>query len=108
MSMHDRAEELRAKADLWPEIEQHLQAAQEDAERFMLRLPIITDHERSFFEWKYRMGEAEHKRDWLDMTRDRLLESIKEEVLDLVLYHAMLRARWVDASYTTDEDPGDE
>ena len=105
MSMRDRADELWAKPDLWPEIEQHLQEAVQDARK---RLRFGWWMDADVLQEKFRLGESEHKRDWLDMDRSALLREIDAELMDLVLYHAMIRSRWVDASYTTDEDPGDE
>ena len=106
MSTRDLAEELRAKPDVWPEVEKHLGVAITDAISAGETVWLWMDTD--MLEAKFRKGEAEHGRDWLNMTQADLKREIEAELLDLVLYHAMLRARWVDASYTTDEDPGDE
>jgi hypothetical protein len=102
----DRADELRGSRDLWPEIEQHLGAALHDAMDVTETawLWMGTD----VLEAKFRKGEAEHGRDWLGMSRADLKREIEAEVLDLVLYHAMQRARWAETSFISDRDTGDE
>ena len=119
MSTHDRANELRMLDDLWPEISQCLYVAAEqakDAARFYeYDLSDYTGPSmRRALEEKFRKGEAEHGRDWLNMSRDQLLEEINAELQDLVLYHAMILARWVDKQpnttrpFITNRGPGDE
>ena len=97
--LHDRADELRALDDLWPEIEKHIDNAAKDAiynvRRFELDLDeYLRPNTRASLEEKFRKGEAEHGRDWLNMTGSELREEIDNELRDLVIYHAMILARW--------------
>jgi hypothetical protein len=102
----DNACQLRQAPDLWPFIEEHIPRAISDAKKtiggaeWSLR---TTD-----LEAKFRRGEAEHGRDWLDMSADQLEDEIRAELLDLVLYHAMVRARWTQPRFLSNRDPGDE
>lgn len=95
--MIDRADELRATSDLWPEISKYLDG-------FMFPDGVL--------EAKFRKGEAEHGRDWLDMTRSDLEHAIEEELMDMIIYRAMVCARWPDEpgapAFLTNRDPGDE
>lgn len=75
----DRANELRNMPDLWPIIRQHL-----GQHRFS----------EDDLEAKFRKGEAQHGRDWLNMTRRQLEREVESEWLDLALYTAMIRARF--------------
>lgn len=102
----DKADELRGMPDLWPAIAAQVGSAYTDAyvsaelSWLWMSLPMLEE--------KFRRGEAEHGRDWLNMTRDQLHAEITAELLDLVLYHAMARARWPRSAVITDRDPGDE
>ena len=78
----DRTDQLRALPDLWREIQPWLVLAAEnaaaDARWFACDLddytgPGIEFHMRR----KFAAGEAEHGRDWLNMTRDQLREWVK-------------------------------
>ena len=40
---------------------------------------------------RYEAGSAEHKDSWEDWDKDRFLREAHEELLDLILYHAMMR-----------------
>lgn len=65
------------------------------------------------FEAKFRAGELEHRRDWLDRPFDWFGEALGEEVLDLVLYCAMRRARFyaprlIVPPFVANRDLGDE
>jgi hypothetical protein len=40
---------------------------------------------------RYEVGSAEHKDSWEDWHKDRFLREAREELLDLILYHAMMR-----------------
>ena len=40
---------------------------------------------------RYEVGNAEHKDSWEDWHKDRFLREAREELLDLILYHAMMR-----------------
>jgi hypothetical protein len=112
----DKADELRTVDDLWPLIEQQLPIALRDAKRHLdafIRDQADLTHAPTYkraLEMKFAAGEAEHGRDWLNMTRDQLLREIYAEVLDLVLYAAMIRTRWVRTApaFETNRDPGDE
>ena len=115
----DRADELAALDDLWPEISLRLFEASGDAAKAAAVYALDLDDYsarsmRDALEEKFRKGEAEHGRDWLGMSRDDLLREIRAELQDLVLYHAMLLARWVTDDpaiappFLTNRDPGDE
>lgn len=106
MSKRDRADELRGMPDLWPEVERELGAALNDA---MLAADSVWLWMGSdVLEEKFRKGEAQHGRNWLDMSEGDLHSEIEAELLDLVLYHAMRRARWVAPKFISDRDMGDE
>lgn len=79
----DRAQELARLDDVWPEVAKHLDGF------------AFTDGE---LEAKFRRGEAEHGRDWLRMTREDLEVAIQEELMDMVIYRAMILTRWPDQS----------
>ena len=79
----DRAQELARLDDVWPEVAKHLDGF------------AFTDGE---LEAKFRRGEAEHGRDWLRMTKEDLEVAIQEELMDMVIYRAMILARWPDQS----------
>lgn len=98
----DRAEELAELSDLWPEIEGQLGMAMADVAR-----SCMTFLDRCVGEFaagdgallgalqaKYRRGEDEHQRDWLQMDQETLEGEVTNELLDLLLYAAMIRARW--------------
>jgi hypothetical protein len=107
MTGPDRADEMRAMPDLWPVIADHLDAARNDADLS----PVLHYPDAAELEAKFRAGEWEHGRDWLDMTRADLEREIRAEVMDLVLYHAMIRARWATRTapaFLMHRDPGDE
>ena len=119
MTARDRAAELAAAPDLWPEIRLRLWEAADDAadaaRHFAYDFDDYQHHTmRNALEAKFRAGEAEHGRDWLTMTREQLQEEIRNELRDLVLYHAMILTRWVDdapsaaSPFLTNRDPGDE
>ena len=113
----DRASELWATPDLWREIRPRILEAANDAAgaamTFALDLddysgPVIEAEMRH----KFLAGEQEHGRDWLQMSRSELEQEIRYELMDLVLYHAMILARWETVSSTppfeSNTDPGDE
>lgn len=86
----DRADALKQADDLWPIVAKHIsQACNLAVLGFLDYTPDPT-----LLEEKFRRGEAEHGRDWLNMTREQLDGEIDEEMLDLVIYHAMRMARW--------------
>lgn len=87
---NDRAATLRQSPDLWAEIEPHLAQGLFDAVEVVLRGEFADPG----LEAKFRKGEAEHGRDWLDMTREQLEREIHHELQDMRLYCAMIRARF--------------
>lgn len=122
----DRADEFQLLEDLWPEVAASIWSGVTDAVHKVREYALdLDDHNgvqmmRSL-EAKFRRGEAEHERDWLNMTRAQLEAMALEEIQDLVLYLAMIDARWpepitpsplpkpVDAPpFATNQDPGDE
>jgi hypothetical protein len=86
-SPHDRAEELVTTTDLWLEVRENI---------------IFGYFTEAELEAKFRKGEAEHGRDWLRMTRERLEAEINAELMDLTIYQAMIDTRW------PSPDDGDE
>lgn len=109
MTRVDRADELRSRADLWPEIAPHLGVALWEAvvefESRGMRFSVAE------FEAKFRRGELEHERDWLDLPAEWFGVAIGEEILDAVLYCAMRRARFSPvpvAPFVSHRDLGDE
>lgn len=118
MSTHDRADELRMVDDLWPLIEQELDAAAASLPIYVASfLELYRDQAtgqavRVTLQDKFRKGEAEHARGWLNMTRNDLSIECLAEIYDLIIYRAMIRARWaaspVAAPFITNRDPGDE
>jgi transposase len=102
----DHKDELREARDIWPLLEPHLDQAAADARRRVMLWKLPT----RMLEAKFRKGEAEHGRDWLDRDMDWLIDQLVEELVDLVVYSAMLRARWqADViAFETNRDPGDE
>lgn len=98
----DRAEELRQMENIWPEIERHMGDALADTARacmvFLSRCvdEFATGDGETLRAMcaKYAAGEREHRRDWLQMERAQMEGEIENELLDQVLYAAMIRARW--------------
>lgn len=84
----DRADDLARLADLWPVVRDSIPTLPE--------VYAAASAEAAFtdLEAKFRKGEAEHDRDWLRMSRAQLEAEIVNEWRDLLLYHAMLRARF--------------
>lgn len=115
--IRDIADELRTLDTLWPRIEAELdQAATLAIQHATWFKQDLDDYTRAgvidSLRAKFEKGEAEHGRDWLNMTSQQLNEEIRAEILDLVIYIAMRRARWRPTSavdeYLTNRDPGDE
>lgn len=75
----DQASKLRNEPDLWSIVKDHI------------TFGFFTEAE---LEAKFRKGEAEHGRDWLDMTHEQLRSEIDAELMDLTIYQAMIDARW--------------
>lgn len=95
--MIDRAPHLKSLDDVWPEVRKHLDG-------FMF--------DEADLEAKFRKGEREHGRDWLHMTREQLEVEIQNELKDMLIYRAMICARFDDEgtapAFFTNRDPGDE
>lgn len=115
--MTDRADELRKVPDLWPLIEQNIDAALEDAIQHIKWFVMDANDYlgpslRNAMREKYEAGEREHNRDWLNMDAWSFNREIREEIIDLVVYLAMRKTRWVltayGKSFSTNRDPGDE
>ena len=97
----DKFLELRDEPDLWRLIQPNLTNAVADAITSLRHFALdYDDYARSSIvsglEEKFRTGEKEHGRSWLapDYTRQQLLDEIRDEIRDLVIYHAMLETRW--------------
>jgi hypothetical protein len=89
----DRASDLFKMSDIWGEIEIHIPSARTVA--------LCADHDEinsslddGSLEQKFRKGEAEHGRDWLTMSREQLEREILNEWKDILLYTAMIEARF--------------
>ena len=82
--------ELREEQDLWPIVRERLlgQIGTLPLERLRIDLANINLDEAEI-EAKYRRGEAEHQRDWLDWKAEDFDAAIREELVDLLLYGAM-------------------
>jgi len=85
-------DELRERRDVWPIILARIPDAIHIAHNAVdatLEHPDLIQH----LERKFRKGEAEHQRAWLDQTRDGdptwLIAEAAEEILDFLLYQAM-------------------
>lgn len=93
----DRANELAELDDLWPVIQKHAING------------YFTNEE---LEAKFRAGEKEHARGWLKMTLEQMEAEIQAELKDMVIYRAMIDARWPTSDgivpFASNEDPGDE
>ena len=96
--MSDRAEELRSCPDIWVEVSPHLDEAAEIAASYSryYALDLAQEGERlkADMEQKFRAGEQEHGRNWLNMSKEDLEHEIANEIRDLVIYHAMILARF--------------
>jgi hypothetical protein len=82
-------DELRDKRDLWPIVAERIPDAIEHAQYaindILIRADIMEHLER-----KFRKGEAEHDRDWVDREDpNTLILDAAEEILDFVVYQAM-------------------
>jgi hypothetical protein len=82
-------DELRDKRDLWPIVAERIPDAIEHAQYaindILTRADIMEHLER-----KFRKGEAEHDRDWVDREDpNTLILDAAEEILDFVVYQAM-------------------
>lgn len=82
--------ELSEAPDLWPIVREHLLE--------ITQLPVVLNvagHQvtvaEAEIEEKYRRGEAEHQRDWLEWQAEDFNVAQLEEAIDLLLYAAMRR-----------------
>lgn len=98
MLIEDQASELRPMDDIWPVIREELANASLDAQMSVrsmvgavqgLRSDVLKD-----LEAKYRKGDEEYNREWLNMSLADLEREVYQELLDLVVYHALVRARF--------------
>lgn len=95
----DRREDLLESEDIWLEVSPHLHEAASAAIEHLEAYAYDLGGEMAGsligrLEEKFRRGEAEHGRDWLDMAPEQLEREIVAEIQDLVIYYAMIRARW--------------
>lgn len=101
---NDHADTLAGMSDIWPEIRNRLVSATGlMSDSCWLDLHDALADEAAL-EAKFRKGEAEHGRDWLEMSRDQIRAEITNEWRDLILYHAMILARFSDRDETAIED----
>jgi ABC-type taurine transport system ATPase subunit len=84
--------ELQQRRDIWPIVSEHIPEAISLAHASLddvLSHPELINH----LERKFRKGEAEHQRAWLDRAEttdpDWLILEAAEEILDYILYQAM-------------------
>lgn len=96
MLIEDKANELRDVEDLWPEIKSHIENAAVDAMMSLRSFSGSVQHPDVLadLERKYRKGDEEYKREWLNMSLVDLEQEVYQELLDLVVYHALIRARF--------------
>lgn len=108
MSPVDRAGELSKLRDVLPEVLAHFELALLEAAAVLES--VATRIPRAEFEAKFRKGEAEHGRDWLTWKSPADFDAAaREEIVDLVLYLAMRRARFSTApAFLSNRDLGDE
>lgn len=89
-------DDLRDLDDIWPYLAKHLPqvlAQLEEILHAVTQRPGLHDQ----LEAKYRAGEAEHQREWLDWdSMDTFVDESAAEVLDLIVYQLMMLA-WIDA-----------
>jgi hypothetical protein len=92
--------DLRDKRDIWPVIAERLPDALEHVHHALdevLGRPQLMDE----LERKFRKGEAEHDRDWLNREdANTLIMDAAEEILDFILYQAMFIALLEAKAYT--------
>jgi hypothetical protein len=91
-------DDLRDADDIWPHLAKHLPqviAHLEDTIYCITKRPGL----KAELEAKYRAGEQEHEREWLDWNSidDFIGESVAE-VLDLIVYQLMMLA-WIEAQH---------
>lgn len=96
MLIEDKANELRDVEDLWPEISLQIESAAQDAMMSMRSMLGAAQHRVTLehLEKKYRKGDEEYDREWLNMSLADLEQEVYQELLDLVVYHALIRVRF--------------
>jgi hypothetical protein len=96
MLIEDKANELRNVEDLWPDIKEHIASAAVDAMMSLRSFSGSVEHADVLadLERKYRKGDEEYNREWLNMSLADLEQEVYQELLDLVVYHALIRARF--------------
>ena len=83
-------DELRQRRDVWPTVREAIPQAIHLAHSALddiLEHPELLDH----LERKFRKGEVEHDRAWLNSDEDPswLILEAAEEIMDFILYQAM-------------------
>lgn len=96
MPIEDKAAELRETEDLWPLIMAEISNACVDASMSLRSMIGATDHPDVLadLERKYRKGDEEYDREWLGMDIEALEQEVYQELLDLIIYHCLIRARF--------------
>ena len=93
---HMTTDDLRDLDDIWPHLAKHIPqviAHLEEILHSVTQRPGLDDQ----LEAKYRAGEQEHQREWLDWSSiDDFVDESVAEVLDLIVYQLMMLA-WIDA-----------
>ena len=89
-------DDLRDLDDIWPHLAKHIPQVINHLEEILhsvTQRPGLDDQ----LEAKYRAGEQEHQREWLDWSSiDDFVDESVAEVLDLIVYQLMMLA-WIDA-----------
>lgn len=96
MLIEDRASELRETKDLWSEVSSHLENAANDALMSVRSMAGAVQNEDVIADLKekYLRGEEQYDREWLGMSLADLEKEVYQELLDLVIYHCLIRARF--------------
>lgn len=96
MLIEDRASELRDTEDLWSEVAQQVADAALDAMKSVRSMAAATQHDEVMkdLKEKYLRGEQQYDREWLNMSLADLEQEVYQELLDLVIYHCLIRARF--------------
>jgi len=89
-------DDLRDLDDIWPHLSAHIPQVILELDQILQGVTERHDlHEK--LEAKYRAGEKEHKRQWLEWhSIDDFIEESLAEVLDLIVYQLMMLT-WIDA-----------
>jgi hypothetical protein len=83
--------ELQARRDVWPVVAARIEEAAATAPFALSQILNHPDLEQHL-ERKFRKGEAEHNRAWLKHASDTdwLVREAADEILDFILYQAMV------------------